>query len=82
MVIQPDLDRDVIVQHENANAATGERWTIFVGADKRAELVDARGALVFARLLADLQQRRVWVRHGDDELRQLDHRGLDGCSCC
>jgi hypothetical protein len=83
MSIQPDLDRDVIVQHVNGDSATGERWPIWVRADKRADLGDARGALVFARLLADLQQRRVWVRHADDdELRPLDHRGLGGCSCC
>jgi hypothetical protein len=82
MPIQPDRDRDVIVQHVTGDAATHDRWTISVGADTRAELVDARAALVFARLLADLQQRRVWVRHADDEIRPLDHRGLGGCSCC
>ena len=82
MPIQPDLDRDVIVQHVNGDSATGERWTIFVGAEKRAELADARGALVFARLLADLKQSRVWVRHGDEELRPPDPRETSGCSCC
>jgi hypothetical protein len=80
--MQPDLDRDVIVQHLKANDAQAERWVIFLGTDKRAELPSAQGALVFARLLADLQQRRVWIRHPDDELSALDHRGLNGCSCC
>jgi hypothetical protein len=79
---QPDLDRDVIVQHVKGDAAIAERWVIFLGTDQRAELPSSSRALVFARLLADVHQRRAWVRHGDGELRRLDHLGLAGCSCC
>jgi hypothetical protein len=83
MSIQPDLDRDVIVQHVKGKTPGDERWLIFVGSTKRAELIHPNGALVFARLLADLQQGRVWLRHEDPgELSPLDHRGLLGCSCC
>ena len=83
MATEPDRERDVIVQHVKGDAATGERWAVFLGASKRADLPTADGALVFARLLADLQQRRAWVTHGSDgELRPLDHAALRGCSCC
>ena len=80
--MQPDADRDVIVEHLKGDAPGDERWVIFLGASKRAELPDAPRALVFARLLADLQQRRVWMRHEGAELQAIDHRGLRGCSCC
>ena len=57
--IQPDPDRDVIVEHLKGTAPGDERWVILLGASKRGELPDAVRALVFARLLADLQQPRV-----------------------
>lgn len=83
MSIQPDLDRDVIVEHVKGDTPGDERWVVFLGADKRAELPDPNRALVFARLLADVQQRRVWMRHeGAPELRSVGHDGLRGCSCC
>jgi hypothetical protein len=83
MSIQPDPDRDVIVEHLKGTVPGDERWVIFLGTSKRGELPDAARALVFARLLADLQQRRVWLRHeGTAELEEIDHGGLRGCSCC
>jgi hypothetical protein len=83
MSTQPDPHRDVIVQHVKGTAPGDERWVVFLGANRRGELPDAMRALVFARLLADLQQARVWMRHeGAAELEAIDHRGLRGCSCC
>lgn len=81
MSLQPDLDRDVIVQHVPGDAGTA-RWAVFLGRDKRTELDTANGAQMFARLLADLQQRPAWVQHQSGDLVPLDHRGLHGCSCC
>jgi hypothetical protein len=79
----PDSTRDVIVEHVAGATASDDRWVIFVGTERRAELPDANRALVFARLLADLQQRPVWIRHeGATGLSPVDHRGLRGCSCC
>jgi len=81
--VQPDRDNDIIVQHVTADAAREECWTVFVGPAKRADLPTAERAFVFARLLADLQQRRAWVAHGiDGELAPLEHAALRGCSCC
>ncbi len=77
--------RDVIVQHVTTATAGGStnRWMIFVGDEKRADLDDASRALVFARLLADLNQGRVFIRHGEGEdLRQVDAGSIRGCSCC
>ena len=83
MSIEPDADRDVIVEHSMGERPGDECWVISLGTSKRAELPDEMRALVFARLLADLQQRRVWIRHkGSTELQAVDHRGLRGCSCC
>lgn len=80
---EPDIERDVIVQHVHGDAVSVDRWVIFLGPDKRAELDNAQHALMFARLLADLQQRPVWVRHDDrGEMERLDPRSLRGCSCC
>ena len=62
----PDLDHDVIVQHVPGEGETADAWAIFLGRDKRTQVGDSQNAMVFARLLADLQQRRVWVCHGDD----------------
>jgi hypothetical protein len=83
MPMPPDLDRDVIVEHVKGETPSDERWLIFLGPNKRAEMTDPNGALVFARLLADLQQRRVWIRHeGTSDLNPVDHRSMKGCSCC
>ena len=83
MSIQSDLDHDVIVQHERGEKPGDERWVIFAGSTKRAEMMDPNGALVFARLLADLRQGRVWLRHENHgDVSPLDGRGLLGCSCC
>jgi hypothetical protein len=37
---------------------------------------------VFARLLADLVKRPVWVLHGSDDFRAADSAAIRGCSCC
>ena len=76
----PDVDHDVIVRHLHGDVSP-DRWQVFVGRDKRMEMDNAQHALVFARLLADLQQRPVWVCH-DDAMEALDPRSLSGCSCC
>jgi hypothetical protein len=83
--VKPDA-RDVIVQHvssvDSASGFTRDRWLVFVGKSKRAEMDDSQRALVFARLLADLNQGRVWVLHDTDGLKPLDSRSIRGCSCC
>lgn len=81
---QPDLERDVIVQHVTSDAGgVADRWVVFLGRSKRTEIDSQSGALLFARLLADLQQRRVWVCHDPDgDLNPLDPSQLTGCSCC
>ena len=82
-ILQPDLDRDVIVRHLQGDPERGEQWAVFLGLDKRVELPNQQDAFVFARLLADLQQRRMWLGHGDDgALSQLDRGQVRGCSCC
>jgi hypothetical protein len=78
---QPDVERDVLVRHLHGGATTADRWAVFVGQDKRMEMDNPQHALMFARLLADLQQRPVWVCH-DDNIEPLDPRSLLGCSCC
>jgi hypothetical protein len=81
--MHPDRQNDIIVQHVKAEAAREECWSVFVGTAKRADLPTAERAFVFARLLADVQQRRAWVAHGiDAELTPLEHAALRGCSCC
>lgn len=80
---QPDRERDVIVQHVKGEPGAGDRWAVFLGRDKRTEVESQHGAMVFARLLADLQQRRVWICHDPNgDLTPLDPSGLRGCSCC
>ena len=78
---QADVERDVMVRHVHGEARASDRWVVFLGQHKRAELDNPQHALVFARLLADLQQRPVWVCH-DDSMEPLDPRSLSGCSCC
>ena len=79
----PDLDLDVIVQHVKGDAGRGDQWVVFLGHDKRASLDSQQGAMVFARLLADLQQRRVWICHDTaGDLHPLNPGELRGCSCC
>src|SRR6185436_3402916 len=38
MPTEPDLDRDVIVQHIKGDAPGDERWVVFAGSTKRAEV--------------------------------------------
>jgi hypothetical protein len=79
----PDRDLDVIVQHVTGDLERGDCWAVFLGRDKRATLDTEQHAMMFARLLADLQQRRVWVCHNlGGELHRLDPSHLRGCSCC
>jgi predicted RNA-binding protein with TRAM domain len=84
--VGPDEHRDVIVQHvtrADAGGAELNRWVVFLGQTKRGEMDDSHRALVFARLLADLSQGRVWILHENaDGLQPLDARSLRGCSCC
>ena len=82
MSATPDLDRDVIVQHVKGDALRAERWLVLVGSRPRAELPTVEAARLFARLLADLQQRPAWLTHDGDQPVALDHAALRGCSCC
>jgi hypothetical protein len=84
---QPDLDSDIIVHHvretDPSGRGTRDRWLVYVGRTKRSDTENPQGALVFARLLADLNKRAVWVRHDPDgPLEQLDPSAVRGCSCC
>jgi hypothetical protein len=80
---QPDLELDVIVRHMEGDLERGDQWAVFVGANKRLELADQQRAMVFARLLADLLQRRVWVCHDAcGALMPFDQSQVRGCSCC
>ena len=80
---QPDLERDVIVRHLTGDLQRGDQWAVFLGSHKRTEMTSEQNAMVFARLLADLQQRRVWVCHGDDgDAMPIDRGQMKGCSCC
>ena len=85
--MEPNLDRDVIVRHvqegDVEGAGSGEQWVIFLGRERRAALDSPQRAFLFARLLADLSQSRVWVVHdGDGPAEILDPRAVSGCSCC
>jgi hypothetical protein len=83
--VKPDV-RDVIVQHvssvDDASGSTRDRWLVFLGQSKRAEMEDSHRAMVFARLLADLNQGRIWVLHDADGLKPVDSGSIRGCSCC
>ena len=84
---RPDLDRDIIVRHvretDPSGNGTRERWLVSVGRAKRSETENPQAALGFARLLADLNKRRVWVMHeSGGPLEPLDLRSIRGCSCC
>ena len=82
----PDPESDIIVRHvQDVDPAgrTCDRWQVFVGRTKRSETDNSHAALMFARLLADLNKRPVWVRHGvDGPLERFDPTALRGCSCC
>jgi hypothetical protein len=84
--VQADRDRDVIVRHVRnapAGSATPEdKWLVYLGQDQRGEAATEQRALVFARLLADLVKRPVWVLHGSDDFRAADSAAIRGCSCC
>jgi hypothetical protein len=82
---QADRDRDVIVQHVREtgdDSANRDRWIIYLGTTKRGESEDQSRALVFARLLADVVKRPIWVLHGTGEFRRPDAGSIRGCSCC
>jgi hypothetical protein len=84
---QPDLDSDIIVQHvretDSSDPGTRDRWLVYVGRSKRSDTANPQGALVFARLLADLNKRPVWVLHDPEgALEPLDPSAVRGCSCC
>ena len=84
--LKPDVDRDVIVRHtRQRDADTGveqDRWLICLGSAQRGGTEDPQGAFVFARLLADLVKRPIWIVHGPDDFQRLDPASIRGCSCC
>jgi hypothetical protein len=83
---QPDPESDIVVRHVRDTDPAGEigdRWQVFVGRTKRSETANAQAALMFARLLADLTKRPIWVGHDPDgPLERFDPSSLRGCSCC
>ena len=83
--VKPDV-RDVIVHHvssvDDASGSTRDRWLVFLGQSKRAEMEDSQRALVFARLLADLSLGRFCIHHDADGLKPFDAGSIRGCSCC
>ena len=82
----PDPESDIVVRHVrdvDPAGRTCDRWQIFVGRTKRSETDNPCAALTFARLLADLNKRPVWVGHDPDGLlERFDSSSLRGCSCC
>ena len=84
--LQPDLDADIIVQHVRElrpEGHTSDRWIVFVGQVQRSDTVNPQAALTFARLLADLNKRPIWVRHDPGgPLERCDPASVRGCSCC
>ena len=84
--LQPDLESDIVVRHvREADPAgqTCDRWQVFLGRIKRSETANPRAALMFARLLADLNKRPVWIGHDPYcPLEKFDSSSLRGCSCC
>jgi hypothetical protein len=82
----PDADRDIIVKHVTGHdpetGTSRDRWLIFLGSAKRGEAEDAQRAMVFARLLADLIKRPVWIFHDPDRFEPFDPSSVRGCSCC
>jgi hypothetical protein len=85
-VIKPHESRDVIVKHvtaaDDSGPSGGNRWLVMLGDVKKAEMSDAQRALVFARLLADLSQGRVWIHHEGEGAAPVDSTSIRGCSCC
>ena len=79
---EPNNDRDVIVRHVTNSDGGGQRWLVSLRDVNRAEMSDAGRALVFARLLADLSQGRVWIHHDGEGCRLVDTTSIRGCSCC
>lgn len=81
----PDEERDVIVKHVTGTDDSGnnrDRWVILVGRAQRAELESQQNAFIFARLLADLNKRPVWILHESDDFHRLDPSSVKGCGCC
>ena len=83
--LKPNESRDAIVKHVTCtdDGSAGEnRWLVMLGDVKKAEMSDAQGALVFARLLADISQGRVWIHHDGEGTTLVDSSSIRGCSCC
>jgi len=83
--LEPDLDRDVIVKHvhrDQPESGGHGRWIVFLGSAKRGELESAQAACVFARLLADLVKRPMWIDHEREGLEPLDPGSIRGGTCC
>jgi hypothetical protein len=84
--IKPNESRDVIVKHvtgtDEGDPTGGNRWLVMLGDVKKAEMSDVQRALVFARLLADLSQGRVWIHHDGEGATPVDGSSIRGCSCC
>jgi hypothetical protein len=83
--LKPNKGRDVIVKHvtcDDGGAAGVNRWLVMLGDVQKAEMSDAQRALVFARLLADLSQGRVWIHHDGEGTTPVDASSIRGCSCC
>lgn len=81
----PDASRDIIVKHVRRTDDAGltkEQWQIFLGSERRGSAESPQGAFIFARLLADLVKRPVWMQHEADGLEPLDLASVRGCSCC
>jgi hypothetical protein len=82
----PDPESDIVVLHVRELDQGGlarDRWQVFVGRTRRTETDNPQAALMFARLLADLNKRPVWVGHDPDgALEPFDSSSLRGCSCC
>jgi hypothetical protein len=82
----PNPECDIVVRHVRDPNPAGQicdRWQIFVGRTRRSETDNLQAALMFARLLADLNKRPVWVGHDlDGPLERFDASALRGCSCC
>ena len=82
----PDPEADIIVRHVRTTTAggqIGDRWQVFVGRTRRRDTDNPQAALMFARLLSDLNKRPVWVGHDPGSpLELFDSSSLRGCSCC
>jgi hypothetical protein len=82
-----DPESDILVRHVRhltPAGQVGDRWQVFVGRTQRSDTDNPHAALMFARLLADLNKRPVWLCHDPDGPPELfDSSSIrGGCSCC